>query len=78
MVDSKIGSACDARAAARSTTDLGCVQPFFLFNSDLLDSLLEAFSGPFALTGHMVQNPPYWMAKECSRFGHKGIPTCQA
>ena len=35
-------------------------------------------NGPFALTGHMVQNPPYWMAKECSRFEHKGIPTCQA
>ena len=35
-------------------------------------------NGPFALTGHMVQNPPYWMAKECDRFGHKGIPTCQA
>ena len=32
----------------------------------------------FALTGHMVQNPPYWMAKECSRFEHKGIPTRQA
>ena len=35
-------------------------------------------NGPFALTGHMVQNPPYWMAKECSRFKHKGIPACQA
>ena len=23
----------------------------------------------------MVQNPPYWMTKECSRFEHKGIPT---
>ena len=22
-------------------------------------------NGPFALTGHMVQNLPYWMAKEC-------------
>ena len=22
----------------------------------------------------MVQNPPYWMKKECSRFEHKGIP----
>ena len=22
-------------------------------------------NGRFALTGHMVQNPPYWMAKEC-------------
>ena len=34
-------------------------------------------NGSFALTGHMVQNPPYWMVKECSRFEHKGIPTCQ-
>ena len=33
---------------------------------------------PFAPTSHMVQNPPYWMARECSRFQHKGIPTCQA
>ena len=31
----------------------------------------------FALTVNMVQNPPYWMAKECIRFEHKGIPTCQ-
>ena len=22
---------------------------------------------------HMVQNPPYWMAKECSRLEHKGF-----
>ena len=35
-------------------------------------------NGPFALTGHMVQNSPYWMTKECGRFKHKGIPTCQA
>ena len=35
-------------------------------------------NGSFALTGHMVQNPPYWMAKECSRFEHKVTPTCQA
>ena len=21
-------------------------------------------NGPFALTGHMVQNPPHWMAKK--------------
>ena len=35
-------------------------------------------NGPFALTGYMVQNPPYWTAKECSRFEHKGILTCQA
>ena len=33
---------------------------------------------PFALTGHMVQNPPYWLTKACSRFEHKGIPTCEA
>ena len=24
----------------------------------------EEVNGPFALTGHMVQNPPYWMAKK--------------
>ena len=30
-------------------------------------------NGPFALTGHMVQNPPHWMAKEYSRFEYKGI-----
>ena len=35
-------------------------------------------NGPFALTSHMVQNPPCWMAKECNRFEHKGIPTCEA
>ena len=39
---------------------------------------ISQFFGPFALTSHMVQNPPYWMAKECSRFEHKGIPNCQA
>ena len=31
-----------------------------------------------AVPSHMVQNPPYWMAKECSRFEDKAIPTCQA
>ena len=35
-------------------------------------------NGPFVLTDHMVQNPPYWMTKECSKFEHTGIPTCQA
>ena len=35
-------------------------------------------NGPFTVTDHMVQNPPYWMAKECSRFEHKRIPACQA
>ena len=39
---------------------------------------LKQCNGPFELTGHMVQNPPYWKAKECSRFEHNGIPTCQA
>ena len=29
---------------------------------------------PFALTGHMVQNP---ISKEFGRFEHKGIPICQ-
>ena len=47
-------------------------------NQALIISFMYATNGPFALTGHMVQNPPYWMAKECSRFEHKGIPTCQA
>ena len=37
-----------------------------------------AGNGPFALTGHMVQNPPYWIAKECDRFELKGTPTCEA
>ena len=35
-------------------------------------------NGPFALTSHVVQYPPYWMTKECIRFEHKGIPTRQA
>ena len=43
-----------------------------------LSTIKPKSNGPFALTGHMVQNPPYWMAKECSRFENKGFPTCQA
>lgn len=36
------------------------------------------FNGHLALTGHTVKNQPYWMAKKCSRFKHKGVTTCQA
>ena len=42
------------------------------------ESVVQTLNRPFVLTGHMVQNPPYRMAKECIRFEHKGIPTCQA
>ena len=30
------------------------------------------------IMGLLHLNLPHWMAKECSRFEHKGIPTCQA
>ena len=36
-------------------------------------------NGPFALTGHTVQNPPYWMAKSvASSTGTSKTKECQA
>ena len=36
------------------------------FYWDGLTRLLED-NRPFATTGHMAQNPPYWIAKECDK-----------
>ena len=44
----------------------------------------SVLNGPFAPTGHMVQHPPYWMAKECgilhwdieNKGKLVGIPLC--
>ena len=35
------------------------------FGTEVFKVRFKGWNGPFALTGHMVQNPPYWMAKEC-------------